>query len=57
MSFTSKTVIQRLSDGHYKTTSGWSADITQAEKYTTGFQTISGSLDSGDYILIKVVSL
>ena len=57
MSFTSKTVIQRLSDGYYKTTSGWSADITQAEKYTTGFQTISGSLDSGDYILIKVVSL
>ena len=58
MSITSNFIIQRISDGDYKTESGWDSSITFAKVYsssTSAPDTID-SFSNGDYIIIRVLS-
>ena len=58
MAIASNFIIQRISDGDYKTESGWDSSITFAKIYnssTSATDTIN-SFSNGDYIVIRVLT-
>ena len=58
MAITSNFIIQRTSDGDYKTESGWDSSINLAKIYassTNASTTIDSFLD-GNYIVIRVLT-
>lgn len=58
MAIISNFIIQRISDGDYKTESGWDSSITFAKIYSssTSAPDAINSLPNGDYIIIRVLS-
>ena len=58
MAITSNFIIQRISDGDYKTESGWDSSITFAKVYSssTNAPDIIDLFSNGDYIIIRVLS-
>ena len=58
MAITSNFIIQRISDGDYKTESGWDSNISSAKIYSssTSAPDIIDLFSNGDYIIIRLLS-
>ena len=58
MALASNFIIQRISDGNYKTESSWDSSITSAKVYSssTSATDIIDLFSNGDYIVIRVLT-
>jgi len=58
MAITSNFIIQRISDGDYKTESGWDSSINFAKVYSssTNPTDIIDSFTNGNYIVIRILT-
>lgn len=58
MAIASNFIIQRISDGDYKTESGWDSSIAFAKVYSSSVNVtdIINSFSNGDYIVIRVLT-
>ena len=63
MAVTGNFIVQDRSNGQYKTTSGWSSDVSAAQLLSNDYQsslywrTVLDTLPSGEYILIQAYSV
>lgn len=57
MAVIAKYIVQRISDGQYKTDSGWSSNLSSAKFFEYSPLTIieDSSFTNGDYLVLRIV--